>query len=397
MWFDCTAAGLYAPHIMTGRERIIAALRHQEPDRVPTGENQVNGELAAQILGYPTLYSTGWAELQALWQGRRDEVARDYGRTIVDLARALEWDYVRVPVVPRRKQYKQPQMTGPYSWIDEQGHEVHFNPEAGNVVQPDFPTDLTVSDLPDPADPYRIDDSELEALHYVVRELKGTHFIVGRVPFDGSFPWNQTVGLEEFLVRMLTDEDFVHRASEVYVGRAIKIAEAMLDAGADAIMTTDDYSDNRGPMMGRELFRKFIVPGIRRQAAAIHAKGGFFIKHTDGNLWEILDDLIECGIDAWHGIQTNIGMDLAGLKERFGSRLCFFGGANCDTLIDGTSGDVRAEIRAAIAGAARGGGLVITTSNVLQPGVKLENYRAMRAATAEFGRYPITIPTPPGR
>lgn len=369
----------------------MSAIRHREADRVPTGENQVNGALAAEILGYPTLYSTGWEEQRTLWNGGREDIVRDYGRTIVDLARVLEWDYVRVPMVPAKKDYKPPKMTGPYSWIDEEGKEIHFNPEAGNVIHPAFPTDLAVRDLPDPEEPFEIDESRLDALRYVVRELKDTHFIVARAPFDGTFPWDQTVGMEEFLVRMLTDGEFVRRAIEVYVGRNIKILEAFLDAGADAVMTTDDYSDNRGPIMGADLFRKFILPGIRRQAEAVHKKGGIFIKHTDGNLWDILDDLIGSGIDAWHGIQTNIGMDLGELKRRYRGRLCFFGGANCDTLIDGTPEDVRGEIRDAIRGAAPGGGLVVTTSNVLQPGVKIENYRAMREAVREYGEYPIRI------
>ncbi len=376
---------------MTGKERVLLALKHREPDRVPTGENQVNGTLAAEILGCPTLYSTGWEEMQALWNGRRDEIVRDYGRTIVDLARTLEWDYVRVPVVPKKKEYKPPVMTGPHSWLDEEGREIHFNPDAGNVIHPDFPTDLTVDDLPDPDAPFAVDDSELDALHHVVKELKDTHFIVARAPFDGSFPWNQTVGMEEFLVRMMTDEDFVFKAVDVYVGRCIRTLEAFLDAGADAVMTTDDYSDNRGPIMGTELFRKFIKPAIRRQAEAVHRRGGIFIKHTDGNVWDILDDLVDCEVDAWHGIQTNIGMDLGRLKKAYGDRLCFFGGANCDTLIEGTPEDARREVRDAISGAARGGGLVITTSNVLQPGSRLENYRAMREAVREFGKYPIGL------
>jgi len=376
---------------VTGKERVLAALRHREPDRVPTGENQVNGPLASEILGCPTLYSTGWDELVALWNGRREEVVRDYGRTTVDLARALEWDYVRVPVVPKKKEYRPPTMTGPHSWLDEEGREVHFNPDAGNIVHPDFPADLTVEDLPEPDGPFAVDDSELEALRYVVKELGDSHFIVARAPFDGSFPWNQTVGMEEFLVRMMTDPDFVHKAVEVYVGRCITYLEAFLDAGADAVMTTDDYSDNRGPIMGAELFRKFIKPAIARQVEAVHRRGGIFIKHTDGNLWEVLDDLVDCGVDAWHGIQTNIGMDLGKLKQAYGGRLCFFGGANCDTLIEGTPEQVREEIRAAISGAARGGGLVVTTSNVLQPGSKLENYRAMRRAVRDFGEYPIRV------
>ena len=163
--------------------------------------------------------------------------------------------------------------------------------------------------------------------------------------------------------------------------------KACIEAGADAVMPTDDYCDNRGPIMGTELFRKFIVPGIRRQVEAVHQVGGLFVKHTDGNLWDVLDDLLDCQIDAWHGIQTNIGMDLAKLKEKYRGKLAFFGGTNCDTLIAGSPEDVRKEVYDAIHGAAVGGGLVVTTSNVLQPGVTLENYRAMREAVREYGSY----------
>jgi uroporphyrinogen decarboxylase len=372
---------------------MLLALRHKEADRIPTGENQVYGALASKIAGYPTLYSTGWEELQALWNGKREEVVRDYGRTLVDLARKLEWDYVRVPFVPPRREYKMPKMTGPYSWIDEEGNEIHFNPEAGKIVHPEFLRDLAADDLPDPDnDPFTVDDSQLDALRYVVKELKDTHFIIGRPPYDGTFPWDQTVGMEEFLVRMLTDDEFVKRAVDVYVGRNIKMLEAFIDAGADAVMTTDDYSDNRGPIMGAETFRKFIAPGIKRQVEAVHKKGGYFIKHTDGNTWSILDDIVAAGIDGWHGIQINIGMDMAKLKEKYGDKLCFFGGTNCDTLIDGGKDDIRKEVLDTIRGAAKGGGLVITTSNVVPPGATLENYTAMREAIREYGKYPLSLP-----
>ena len=377
---------------MTGRERVMLALQHKEADRVPTGENQVYGALAAKIVGYPTLYSTGWEELKALWEGRRDEVVRDYGRTLVDLARKLEWDYIRVPFVPARREYKQPKMTGPYSWINENGEEVHYNPDAGNIIHPIYRTDLTVDDLPDPkSDSFTVDDSQLDALRHVVKEAGDTHFIICRPPFDGTFPWDQTVGMEEFLVRMLTDEEFVQRAIDVYVGRNIKMLEAALDAGADAVMVTDDYSDNRGPIMGAAAFCKFIIPGIKRQVQAVHKKGKIFIKHTDGNIWAILDELVATGIDAWHGIQINIGMDMAKLKEKYGRRICLFGGTNCETLITGTPEELRQEVLQSIREAAKGGGLVVTTSNVVAPGTPLENYMAARQAVRDYGKYPIRV------
>ena len=166
---------------MTGKERVLSALAHKEADRVPTGENQVNGELASTIIGRPTFCSTGWKEIQAVWEGKRDEVAEDYGRTSVDLVEKLEWDYVRVPFVPARKEYQTPEMTGPYSWIGEDGREMHFNPDAGNILQPSsYPTDMQVQDLPSSDSPYEIDTSQLEALRYVVEHLKNKTFIIAR-------------------------------------------------------------------------------------------------------------------------------------------------------------------------------------------------------------------------
>jgi hypothetical protein len=376
---------------MLPKERVIAALNHEEPDHVPTGENAVDCDLVEQILGRPTLYNARWRELQALWDGRRDEIVRDYGMAHVALARELEWDYVRVPVVPLEKEYGQPEMTGPYSWLDEQGREVHYHPEAGNIVTRVYADDLTLDDLPDPDEPYVVNPSELEAVRHVVQELGDTHFIVGRSPVDGTFPFQETVGMERFLTRMITDPEFVHRAVAVYVERSIAYIEALLDSGCDAVMTTDDYSSNRGPIMGPQRFREFVLPGIIRQAEAVHARGGYFIKHTDGNVWSILDDLVEAGIDAWHGIQPSIGMDLRALKERYGDVLCFFGGVNNETLIAGTPEEVRYEVRHAIQYAAPGGGLVITSGNVLQPGTQLENYLSGRQAVRDYGVYPIRL------
>ena len=106
---------------MLPKERIWAALHHQEGDRVPTGENAMDYVLVQKVLGHPTLYNSRWIELQALWDGRRDEIVLDYGAHLIELTRALELDYVRVPAVPPIGEYHRPQMTGPYSWIDDDG------------------------------------------------------------------------------------------------------------------------------------------------------------------------------------------------------------------------------------------------------------------------------------
>ena len=144
---------------MIPKERVIAALEHREPDRVPTGENAVDYELVEAILGRTTLYNARWREYQALWDGRRDEIVADYSRTHIELVRALEWDYVRVPAVPAAGEYTRPTMTGPYSWLDARGREVHYQPDAGNISTYTHTTDLTIDDLPDPDEDFRVDPS----------------------------------------------------------------------------------------------------------------------------------------------------------------------------------------------------------------------------------------------
>ena len=376
---------------MNSKERVQAALHHEEADRVPCGENDIDFVVVEELLGYETLYNSRWREKQALWDGRRDEIVADYGKANVDLVHALEWDYVRVHAMPAAKEYSPPQMTGEYSWLDEQGREIQYSPEVGNIALYSDSQDMTIDDLPDPDEHYEVDPSEMDAIRHVVSEIGDSHFIIGRSPVDGTFPFADTVGMQEYLIRMITDTEFVERSAELYVNRSIAYINAMIDAGVDAVMVTDDYSGNQGPFMGPERFRRFIIPGIERQVAAAHAKGAFFIKHTDGNTWPILDDLIATGIDGWHGIQPNIGMDLKLLKEKYGDKLCFFGGINCETLVEGTPDQAAAEVNYALQHAAPGGGLVIATGNVLQPGTQLPNYLAARQALRENGRYPINI------
>jgi hypothetical protein len=90
----------------------------------------------------------------------------------------------------------------------------------------------------------------LEIVEPVVRELGDSHFIIARSPVDGTFPWGSTVGMESLLIRMIEDPDFVKRATDVYVNRSIAYFKCFIEAGVDAVMTTDDYSDNRGPDHG---------------------------------------------------------------------------------------------------------------------------------------------------
>jgi uroporphyrinogen decarboxylase len=235
---------------------------------------------------------------------------------------------------------------------------------------------LGIGDIPEPGSDAAVDESQFEAVSHVTRELGSTHFIVGRCG-DGSFPWHTTVGMEEFLLRMRTDPGFVHRAVAWQTARVIAIAHAMLDLGCDAVLLDDDYCGSAGPMMSPADLRRFCMPALAAQCEAVRKRGRYAIKHCDGFTLPILEDMIQAGIQAWQGIQPRLGMNMALLKERFGERICLWGGVNCETLTSGTPGEVRAEALYALQVASQNGGLILGSSNTVMVGIPWENYRAM--------------------
>ena len=377
---------------MTPKERVLAALAHREPDRVPTGEIGVDSPVATQALGRPTLYRAKWQEQVALWEGRRDEVVADYQRTLVALARHFQWDFVPVGLCPKRKtSYARPRMLDDNTWKDEDGYVRRYSPVGGgNVMTMEYPQ-LTWDDLDArAAEPVEVDESQLEVVRSVAGELGDTHFILGKGS-DNSFPYG-VLGMEGILMRMVDDPPFVHRLTEIETERSMVANDALLAAGCDGVVLGTDYCDNRGPVMGPARFREFVLPALRRLCDAVHRRGKFFIKHNDGNNWAVLPEMLEVGIDGWQGIQPAIGMDLRRLKDQFGDRLCFFGGVDVDSLVAGTVDDVRRQVAYAIQHAGPGGGLVVVSGNTITSAVRWQNYEAMLAAVREFGTYPLAVP-----
>jgi uroporphyrinogen decarboxylase len=377
---------------MTPKERVLAALRHKEPDRVPTGEIGVDWTIVEQALGRESFLRAKWKELTALWDGRREEVVASYKRDLVDIARAFEWDVVPVPLAPRRRErYGWPEIVGPYTWKDGAGRIHQYAPESGgNPICIKY-GDLTWEQLEArERQPFSIDESELEIVRHLVRELGDTHFLLARGG-DGCFPYGD-IGMEEALMRMVTEPEFMHRLTDLATKRAIALNDVLFDAGCDAVVAAVDVCDNRGPIMGPALFEEFVLPSIAAMAEAAHRKGKLFIKHNDGNNWPVLDQMLAAGIDGYQAIQPAIGMDMRLLKERYGDRLCLFGGVDVDTLVGGTPDDVRRQVAYAIKHAAPGGGLVLMSGNSIMATVQYENYMAMLAALREYGPYPIQVP-----
>jgi uroporphyrinogen decarboxylase len=388
---------------VNSKARVIAAINHREPDRVPVGEMGIDYPIIEQVLSHPTFYRAQGKERMAIWAGRRDEVVRSQKEDLVALVRALEWDIVpvwltysdRIDYRPRRFLSEDH-----LKWQDAQGNTWQAPDEKGDALCIDS-AEITPALLEQmQSTPPPVDESQLELVNHIVRELGDTHFIIGRgwhAPStwtDGSFPIpgeGLAMPMHKFLVMLYEAPDFVHAMLRAYTKQAIEYGKVLIEAGVDAVQINTDYCINTGPWLSPAQFKEFILPYMRQHVAAFKEAGVYVLKHTDGKTWPLLDMLVDTGIDALHGIQPSLGMDIKRLKESVGERVTLFGAIEAETLIDGTPGDVEREVEHCLRYGAPEGGFVLTTSNSVQVGTKYENYMTMLRVARERGKYPIRL------
>jgi uroporphyrinogen decarboxylase len=159
-------------------------------------------------------------------------------------------------------------------------------------------------------------------------------------------------------------------------------------AGADLIVLGDDYAHNQGPMMSPACFEQMILPRLKKMIAMIHDEGALVIKHSDGNLYPLLDMIVDAGPDGINPIEPVAGMELKRVKQLVGDRVCVTGNIDCAHLLPhGTTQQVRDAVRQAIADAAAGGGYIVTSSNSIHSSCDPMNLVAMVRACHEFGQY----------
>jgi len=208
-------------------------------------------------------------------------------------------------------------------------------------------------------------------------------------PFE-IYSW--MTGIEQTMLNLALRPEVVDRALghivDYFVARLDRMAAAAGDL-VDLWFCADDLGGQQGLLLSRGMYRDLIWPHHCRLHQHIHrvAPSGLVLYHSDGAVSEVLDDLIDSGIDALEAVQTECaGMDPAGLKARFGQRIGFHGGISVQTWLRfGTPDEVRREcahllatLGSAVTGAS--GGYVAAPSHAVQVGTPTENVMAMLEA-----------------
>lgn len=201
------------------------------------------------------------------------------------------------------------------------------------------------------------------------------------------------MGQELFCYALYDARDEIERIMHTLNANAVRLCEAAAQEQlAPLFFIGDDIAYKAGLMFSPQFLRETFIPCLRACCEPLNNAGIKVIYHSDGNLMEIMDDLLDAGIAGLNPIETIAGMDLGVLKRRYGKNLILVGGIDCSQLLPlGTVDEIEAAVKEAMRAAAPGGGLFIGSSSEIVPATPLENVLAFYRLCRRYGRYPIRV------
>ncbi|MBM3145180.1 MAG: hypothetical protein FJ010_09465 [Chloroflexi bacterium] len=383
---------------MTSRERVLAAINHEEPDRVPIviGASNATGikmkpyrgikELAG--IAAPDNYIYEWPELGT---AEIDEATMRRLHSDVRGVRDLE-----PASVLKRNREREPHAPFIDSWGSGQKEiepgvwypGVHPMSEATAIEE------IEKYPWPDMNDPTRIAHVEEAAR----RLAEQNEYAIVATPWL-LFPFERAhamQGLDVFLLNMALYPDFaralLYKITEVCKSLMGPFL-AKLGDNVDIIKIGDDLGTQDSLLISPKMYREMLKP--------LHADFIQFIKertkakvffHTDGDVFSLIPDFIEIGVDILNPVQTSAGKmsDLEGLKKHYGKNIVFCGGIDTHRILPfGAPEEVRQEVRRVMQALGPGGGYMAASVHTVMNDVPPENVLAMVDAVEELGYYPL--------
>ena len=397
---------------MNARTRVITALQHQEPDRVPV---DLGAMMSTGIMGiaYNELKTHlgihgGRTRMYDLGQQLAEpepEVLQRIGADVLPLliSEPKAWKPSTLPdgspcevptwFTPER------QPDGSQVLRDAEGHVVSRMPPGGyyfdGVYHP-LADVQSIHELEQYPFYTPIDQATLDDLHARAKHLYETTEYALMLNGAGSlYEWAQTLrGWDVFMMDLAGDPAFagalLAKLADAHIRRMEQVLPAV-EGYIQAIQVGDDLGMQSGPQISPRLYRKVVKPWHKELYQYIHqhTDAKLFL-HTCGSVYAFIPDLIEIGVDILNPVQVSAkDMDTRQLKREFGKDITFWGGG-CDTqhvLPFGTPAEVKDEVKRRIDDLAPGGGFVFTQVHNIQAGVPVENIVAMYEAVQEFGHY----------
>ena len=377
----------------TARDRVLTALAHQQPDRVPivlgvsnaTGIKMGAYRALKTRLGIeaPDRWLYDWPELGT---AAVDEAT--LRRLHVDVRGVLD----REPAdVLERNRMRPPHTDYVNSWGSG---AVEIAPDEWfPMVEPlaDARTIDAVASFPwpDMDDPTRVAHMAGEA---AALRAEGEYAVMVTpwllFPLERAFAMQ---GMDRFLMNMAIEPDFAAALLRRITDLCIRLMDHVLEAvgpNLDILKIGDDLGTQQSLLMSPAMYRQLLKPLHAELIAAIRRRtDAAILFHSDGDVFPLIDDLVEIGVDVLNPIQTSAGRmsDLATLKERYGRRLAFCGGIDTQRILPhGQPSEVAAEVRRVIDVLGPGGGYLLSSVHTVMNDVPADNILAMVDTAASY-------------
>ncbi|MGI5819095.1 MAG: uroporphyrinogen decarboxylase family protein [Armatimonadota bacterium] len=326
---------------MTNRERVIAALEHRQPDRVP--------------------YHMGFT------QNARAAFIERYGESALGL---IDNAIAGVAAAPGPLQG----MIEATTWQDEFGvqWDQSVDKDIGVVRNRVLPErDLSGLRFPEPRDPRRWEGFEAAIASAGDRCVQ---FAIGFSLFERAWTLR---GMDQLFIDMIEAPEFVDDLLDMICDYNVAMVEQAVLYDIDMVHFGDDWGSQRGLLMGPKLWERFLAPRLERMYGAGKRAGRFVSIHSCGMVQEVFPRLIELGLDCFNPFQPEV-MDPYEMKREFGDRLAFWGGVSTQRLLPyGTPGEVRAEVRRLIDEVGESGGYICAPAHAIPGDARPENVMAM--------------------
>ncbi len=379
--------------MLTSRERVVCALNHEEPDRVP---------IFFGTSGATTMLAPGYERLKAYLGIQREPKV---------WWRAMQYVLIDEDVMVRFGSDGRPLIAGPVPSpaervlsedvvVDSWGIRWQRRPGVPyfEIIEPPL-KDATLDDLARYPWPQVAHPSRFAGLRARAKAIQDAGYAVvalsGVSVFEHCYMMR---GVENWLTDLAANPDFalalLRQVADLQKEAACRMME---EAGEyiDVVITGDDLGSQKAPLISPKMYRRMIKPIHAELLSAIKSrtKAKIFY-HSDGNIYPLLGDLIEVGIELLNPVQVSaqdMG-DTARLKREFGDRLSFCGAIDTQVVLpSGTPDDVRREVRRRIKDLGPGGGYIVASVHCLQPDVPPENVVAMLEEAQQAGRYPLNL------
>jgi uroporphyrinogen decarboxylase len=366
---------------MNSKERVFKAFRKLDgdPDRVPVQFDlcRQHTESFGKKLGIKPDYSLSYYE-DLTYRISANDLRTAMGSDVVVIGGTVPSCYV-------------PESVQGNITKNEFGMHMKPTPLYVEVVKCPLENAADVSDIKKYSFPDAYAEGRFEKAHRDIDRFGKDYFIIGDVEISlFELAWHLT-GMEKYMVGMLCNEPWVEVLNDRVEEWSTGLALQLVKAGADAIWFGEDLGSQTSTLISPEDWRVMFKPRHKRMIEKLRKvnPGIIVIMHSDGAVAPLIDDFIEIGVDVYNPVQPNVyGSDPQELKDRFGEKICFFGGIDQQNLLP--SGDIksiRTDIKNRISILGKNRGYVLAPAHILQPDVTADTIEEMIKAAKEFGSY----------